>query len=323
MICLNKWLENFGNLTVNTAIEVSQLSKSFAGNHVLKNINLTVPEGAVYGFLGNNGAGKSTFIRLLFGLLKADSGEIKIKSKPIIRHDVMYKKNIGALIDSPCLYLHLTPREFLSIGCLLKNIKLNDIDRVLSIVDMTAYKNDLMKQFSFGMKQRIALANAMIGQPKLMVLDEPTNGLDPAGMLEIRDLIKSLPTTTGATVFLSSHLLDEIQKTVSHVAILHQGKVAVESTIANLLEQDSGRLEIVTPDAQKLQQFLSTHNYTSQTSTNSTVWIEQMKPSNCSKLNKMIIQQGFELIEARYQQVTLEQLFLKLVNDESQEGIKC
>ena len=294
-------------------LKTTELSKSFGSHDVLKNININVPEQAVYGFLGNNGAGKSTLVRLLLGLLKADSGQIEINGKAIKPCQITYKKDIGALIDSPCLYLHLNPFEYLSISCELKSLNKNNIDKVLELVDMQSHAQMKMVNFSLGMKQRIGLANALLGNPALLILDEPTNGLDPIGMQEVRQLLKHLPQNTGTTVFLSSHLLDEIQKTATHIGILHEGKMHIESPLDELLQKQSNSLDVVTDKPKELLQYFNKHNRIAELTPANEVRLFNIEHHECSQINKQVIKADFNLVESRFNQASLEKLFLNLV----------
>ena len=298
------------------AIKVTDLSKSFSDNKVLKNININVPQNSVYGFLGNNGAGKSTLIRTILGLLKYDTGKIQINGESINYKSISYKKNIGSLVDSPCLYLQLTPKEFLGITCKLKNFSKIEIGKALDIVNMQSHSTKPMNNFSLGMKQRIAIANALIGSPKLLILDEPTNGLDPIGMLEIRELLKDLPNRLNTTVFLSSHLLDEIQKTASDVGILHQGEMKIESSLKSLLKNESSSLDISTDHPKELHQYFLNQNQKTKIVSTHEIRLLNIKKDQCSIINSQIINQGFTLIESRFNQPSLENLFLDIVNAE-------
>ena len=298
------------------SLKISKLSKSFGSHHVLKNINVNVPKQAVYGFLGNNGAGKSTLVRLLMGLLKADSGNIEINGVLISPQQIDYKKDIGALIDSPCLYLHLTPKEYLGMSCLFKSLPKVCVEKALEDVDMQAHGNVKMANFSLGMKQRIGLANALLGDPKLLILDEPTNGLDPMGMQEIRKLLKQLPLRTGTTVFLSSHLLDEIQKTATHIGILHQGEIKIESPLDVLLQQQSDSLDIVTDRPLELINYFKQQNTQVELTSEKQVRLLGVEQSQCATINQNIINSGFSLIESRFNQASLEKFFLNLIKGE-------
>ena len=259
----------------------------------------------------------------MLGLLKPDFGSIKINSQLVNQKDIAYKNLIGCLVDSPCLYLQLTPKEYLGISCKIKGLAKRAIDEALEIVNMSAHVNVPMDKFSLGMKQRIALANALLGKPKLLILDEPTNGLDPAGMKEIRHLLKSLPEQTGATVFLSSHLLDEIQKTASHVGILHQGDMKIESNLLELMNKQSSSLDLVTSSAEKLKQYFSQKGIHSKVFSSKQLRLTGIKNYECSDLNKQVVNAGFDLIESRFNQPSLENLFLELVSSQNLEVKAC
>ena len=248
---------------------------------------------------------------------------MKINSQTVSRKDVSYKSSIGCLVDSPCLYYQLTPKEYLSISCKIKGLPKTSIDEALEIVNMSSHLNVPMDKFSLGMKQRIALANALLGKPKILILDEPTNGLDPAGMREIRQLLKLLPEQTGATVFLSSHLLDEIQKTASHVGILHQGQMKLESSLSVLMDEQSSSLDLITCSAERLMQYFCQNDISSQLISSNQVRINEVKRYQCSDLNRQVVHAGFDLVESRFNQASLESLFLKLVGNPISEAKSC
>ena len=289
------------------AIEASNIRKSFGTNEVLKGIDLTVPKQSVYGFLGNNGAGKSTFIKTLLGLLNY-TGQFNINGQPIRFGDTNYRHQIGALVDSPSLYQHLTPREYLSITQRVKKLPPSTIEYVLEIVDMSDHIDSRVATFSLGMKQRIALAQALLGQPKLLILDEPTNGLDPTGIKEMRTLIASLPERTQCTVFLSSHLLDEIEKTATHVAILRNGTIALQSKLSELIQHKNQSLSIRSTEPDKLLMLLTTHNYTAVL--NDTVCvIEDCTENTAIEIHQLMHANELSLIESHLKSDRLENLF--------------
>ncbi len=289
------------------AIEASNISKQFGSKTVLNGIDLQVPERSVFGFLGNNGAGKSTFIRSLLGLLHY-RGEFRIFGEPITQDDHRYRHHIGALVDSPSLYHHLTAIEFLTITQRIKSLALSSIDEVLEIVGLAHERDVKIEHFSLGMKQRIALAQSLMGRPQLLVLDEPTNGLDPAGIVEIRELLSTLPEQMDVTVFLSSHLLDEIEKTATHVAILRDGKITLQSKLTDLLAQQGQHLTIRTSEIRQLEQLLQENGWTIECTPDHIITM------NCTEADAITIHQlmhdhQIPLIESRLQQDTLESLF--------------
>ena len=222
-------------------IETHALCKSYHGRPVVDHLNLTVPEGCVYGFLGPNGAGKSTTMKMLLGLVHPTGGSVELLGHTLNESSrIALLRQTGSLIESPSGYLHLTARENLSIVADLKDVDRKDISRVLEIVHLTKDADRKVGQYSLGMKQRLGIAMALLGSPKLLILDEPTNGLDPAGIQEMRSLIASMPQTTGATVLISSHLLGEIEQMVDQVGILNHGKLLFEGSLQQLQKHSRG-----------------------------------------------------------------------------------
>ena len=210
----------------------------------IESLDLKVPKGSIYGFLGPNGSGKSTTIRLVLGLLKKQYGTVHVlESEYKAKTRINTLAKVGALIENPSLYLHLNAVENLKIAAqYLGNITKDRIFEILEIVRLSHAKNKKVKAFSLGMKQRLGLAITLLSNPELLILDEPTNGLDPKGIIEMRELIKELNTKYGTTIFISSHLLSEIEKTCTHVGIIRGGKMLYQDTVASLKESQSKRL---------------------------------------------------------------------------------
>ncbi|MCW8879858.1 MAG: ATP-binding cassette domain-containing protein [Kangiellaceae bacterium] len=298
-------------------IEVNQLTKRFGEKTVLQNVSLEVPQGAVFGFLGNNGAGKSTFIRLILNLLRADYGQIHLFGKEIAFGEFSYRKNLGCLVESPSLYLHLTPTEYLTISQKIKGLSKTAIERSLHLVGMQKFAKQKMREFSLGMKQRIALANALMGEPKLLILDEPTNGLDPRGIQEIRELLKDLPNRLQTTVFLSSHLLDEIEKTATHIAILDEGTIKAQSTLSRLLHGQKAFLEIDSSEAVQVFKMLSKNNFSLELKSSSRVKVVIEDELDCPRIHRLIFEANLPLFQSNFIRPTLENIFLDTTGDES------
>tara|TARA_R110002126_G_scaffold142037_4_gene287584 strand:+ start:6484 stop:7401 length:918 start_codon:yes stop_codon:yes gene_type:complete len=211
----------------------------------IQHLNLQIPEGSVYGFLGPNGSGKTTTIRLLLGLLKKEKGEINLFGEPFQKNRIDCLDKVGALIENPSLYEHLNATENLRISANYRGrISKERINEVLEIVKLSYVKKKKVKAFSLGMKQRLGLAIALLSNPKLLILDEPTNGLDPKGIIEMRALIKELNQKQGITIFLSSHLLSEIEKTCTHVGIINQGKIIFQDTVKALKTSKEGKINV-------------------------------------------------------------------------------
>ena len=221
------------------AIRTRGLTRQFPGGFGIRGLDLNVPEGSIYGFLGPNGAGKSTTIRLLLDLLRADSGEIALFGQPLNRGSRQALAMVGALVESPSLYGHLTGRQNLEVTRRLLDAPRTRIDAVLQRVGLLDSADRRTREYSLGMRQRLAIALALLGQPRLLILDEPSNGLDPAGILDMRRLLRQLAAEDGITVFISSHLLSEIDQIASHVGVLLAGELRFEGE----LEQLRGRVK--------------------------------------------------------------------------------
>jgi ABC-2 type transport system ATP-binding protein len=212
----------------------------------IQNLELKVPKGSIYGFLGPNGSGKSTTIRLILGLLKKDTGTVALFGEQFgAKTRLQILNRVGALIENPSLYEHLNAIDNLRIAANYRqNISRSRITEVLEIVKLTHAKNKKVKEYSLGMKQRLGLAISLLSNPELIILDEPTNGLDPKGIIEMRTLIKDLNETYGTTIFISSHLLSEIEKTCTHVGIIRNGEMLYQDTVAKLKESKGTHIKI-------------------------------------------------------------------------------
>lgn len=224
---------------MNEVVKTYDLTKKYGENIVVNNLDMVVREGTIYGFLGPNGAGKSTTLKMLLGLVHQTKGEIDIFGKRFnSKNRIEILKDVGSLIESPSYYGHLTARENLKIFAAMLDLPDKNIDEVLKIVRLDRQKSKKTSAYSLGMKQRLGLASALLSFPKLLILDEPTNGLDPAGIQEIRELIRSLPKKYGMTVIISSHLLSEIDIIVDNIGIIGNGKMMYQGTLENLHNMD-------------------------------------------------------------------------------------
>lgn len=228
-------------------ITTTGLCKQYGKVLRVKDMDLKVPEGVVYGFLGPNGAGKSTTMKMLLGLARPTAGTITVFGKRVnSRNRLAILKDVGSLIESPSYYGHLTGEENLRIICVLKGVPDKDINRVLQIVRLENQKEKRVSQYSTGMKQRLGLACALLGNPRLLILDEPTNGLDPAGIQEMRELICSLPQQYGMTVMISSHLLSEIDQIATNVGVISQGELVFQDNLSTLHERSKTNIAVRT-----------------------------------------------------------------------------
>jgi ABC-type multidrug transport system ATPase subunit len=221
---------------------------------VLENISIHVPRGSIYGFLGPNGAGKSTTMRLLTGIIPEQGNAIKLFNQPLQEQLPMVFSKIGSLVESPALYLHLSGIDNLKYIAKLRNIPEEKIHETLELVDLLRDGKRKAKQYSLGMKQRLAIAMALLSEPELLLLDEPVNGLDPNGIIDIRKLLIKLNKEKGVTIFVSSHLLSEIEKMCTHVGIINKGKLRFEGTMQELSKAASlCKIQVTVDDAPKWQ----------------------------------------------------------------------
>lgn len=226
-------------------IETKNLTKGNGTAMRVSGLDLAVPEGCVYGFLGPNGAGKTTTLKLLLGLLKPTNGTITFFGQKMTEQNrLSILAHTGSLIENPSYYGHLTGLENLQIIAKLKKVPAAEIEKALNTVRLYEQKDKKVRQYSLGMKQRLGIAMALLGNPRVLILDEPTNGLDPAGIQEMREFIKDLPTTHQMTVIVSSHLLSEVEQMADMVGIIHHGKLVFQGTMATLEAQGDGLEEV-------------------------------------------------------------------------------
>lgn len=238
-------------------IETKDLCKTYGNRTVVDHLNLCVPRGCVYGFIGPNGAGKSTSMKMLLGLVHPTSGSVRLMGQEVTEQNrIRLLRHTGSLIESPSGYLHLTAQENLQIIADLKDVKHTEIERVLDVVHLTQDKDKKVGQYSLGMKQRLGIAMALLGNPEILILDEPTNGLDPAGIQEMRALIAGMPEKTGATVLISSHLLGEMEQMVNRVGIIHHGKTLFDGSLQALRKHSQGDLNLRVLDVLKAMPIL-------------------------------------------------------------------
>jgi ABC-type multidrug transport system ATPase subunit len=296
-------------------IETIDLTHRFSSaEKVLDAINLQVGEGTIYGFLGPNGAGKTTTLKLILGLLKKQQGEIFLFGKPFSQNRVEALKNIGAMIESPSLYGHLTATENLRILQKVYRCPSERIKKVLELVDLAGTGTKRTGQFSLGMKQRLGLAAALLHSPGLLILDEPTNGLDPNGILEIRELLKYLARHEGITILLSSHLLGEIEKLVTHIGIINSGSLLFQGTLAALNEKQkrSSVITFRTSNNQKSLSVFEQRKVASRIEAQKIV-IPLIEEQEIALINRQLVSEGIDVYEISQVKNDLEKIFFEVI----------
>ena len=298
-------------------VQTRQLSHNFSAQAaVLQTINLQVPKGSIYGFLGPNGAGKTTTLRLLLGLLKQQQGEILIFGKALEQNRVAILKQVGSLIESPSLYGHLTATENMLLWQKIYQCPKERISAVLHLVGLADTGNKKAGQFSLGMKQRLSIAVALLHNPELLVLDEPTNGLDPNGMIEIRSLLLQLNQEQGITILLSSHLLAEIEKLVSHVGVINKGQMMFQGTLDDLKSKQQEALSIVfeTNNTMQTLQIIRDNDLLPQVADGKVI-IPAVSKNITAKIIQQLVNNGIEVYEAGIIKNDLESIFMELINN--------
>jgi len=249
---------------MNYAIETTHLTKNYGDFQAVNDLEIRVPAGKVYGFLGRNGSGKTTTIRMIMGLIKPDNGNIKIFGQEIGRNRSEYLADIGTIIETPGFYPNLSAFENLKITAKMFKTPEERITEALGTVGLSRYPGINRKKvgkFSLGMKQRLGIANALVHSPRILILDEPTNGLDPAGIMEMRKLIRHLSQSMGITIFVSSHLLLEVQQIADYIGIIDQGKLIQEGSINMFDTNEQSFLVLETDKLQKTSQLIESLGY--------------------------------------------------------------
>lgn len=296
-------------------VETHNLSKTYGGSHSVNKVNLEVHAGQIFGFLGPNGAGKTTTLKMLLGLIKPTEGEINVFGKDLEAHRPEILNQTGSLIESPSYYGHLTGYENLKVMQRLRSLPSKNIDHVLKIVRLENHKHKKADQYSLGMKQRLGIAMALLPFPKLLILDEPTNGLDPAGIGEIRELIKSLPREYGITILLSSHLLSEIEQIATSVGIINDGKLLFQGTMESLQSGNKTTISFKTADPARAEDLLLTQGYLP-TIKAKQLMFNQLADEEVSRINRLLVEQGIPVTRIEEHKKNLEDIFLDLTGKE-------
>ncbi|KUJ37198.1 ABC transporter ATP-binding protein [Streptomyces albus subsp. albus] len=300
------------------AVHTAGLTKEYGPGTGVFGLDLRIPRGRVYGFLGPNGAGKTTTMRMLVGLVRPGSGTATVLGAPAGSREAL--RGVGALIESPALYPHLSGRDNLRVLARYAGVGPDRVDRVLAEVDMTAKAEVPFRACSLGMRQRLGVAAALLKDPELLILDEPTNGLDPAGMAAMRDLISGL-RREHRTVLLSSHLLTEVEQLCDRVAVIRQGRLVAEGTVAELRAGAGGgglTLRADRPErAAELVRALPVVRSAQVADGELRVLVD---PGEAAAVNRLLVEAGIEVSELRRHQVSLEDAFFELVGDGPADG---
>ncbi|GER87446.1 ABC transporter ATP-binding protein [Dictyobacter vulcani] len=300
-------------------LRINNLSKQYGQRMAVNNLSLVLRKGDIFGFLGPNGAGKTTTIRMVLGLITPTSGDIQILGQNLASQRGKVLPRVGALIETPALYLYMSGRDNLrAVGSVLGGVSRQRIDEILELVGLASRQKDRVRTYSLGMKQRLGIAISLLQDPDLVILDEPANGLDPAGIVEMRDLMHRL-SAEGKTVLISSHLLTEVQQICSRVAIIAQGSLVKETTIENLVRGE-GEFSVHLERAQQALQLVRQQAWGNEAHLDEEGALITMAPDGLGRnLNLFLVQAGFVPDTLTAATKDLEKIFLELTHSDSGE----
>lgn len=301
------------------AIKTSQLTKRFGDQAAVDGVNLSVPKGSVFGFLGPNGSGKTTTIRMLLGLAEASGGKIEILGQEVPKRIESVLPKVGALVEGPAFYPFMSGRKnLLRIDAADRfadsATTKNRVESALNRVGLANAANKKVHAYSLGMKQRLGLANALLKPRELLILDEPTNGLDPQGTREVRNLIRSL-ADEGITVFVSSHLLSEIEMLCSHVAVMNAGRIVAQGSLEDLRNEEPTRLVIGSDDIDLAVEILKSQGLGKVRIKGNQLVAEVANDFDVAALNQLLVSKGLPVREIRLEKSSLEEKFVKLTGE--------
>ncbi len=296
-----------------TILSLKNLDKKYGQVHAVNNLSFDIQKGNVYGILGPNGSGKSTTLGIILNVVNRTSGEFSWFGGDLSTHEAL--KKVGAIIERPNFYPYMTADQNLRLICKIKGISTDRIDDKLKTVNLFERKNSKFKTFSLGMKQRLAIASALLNDPEILILDEPTNGLDPQGIHEIRQIIKEI-ASNGTTILLASHLLDEVEKVCSHVVVIRKG-IKLYSGRVEEMTASNGLFELkIASEEEKLLAVLKEHPAIDKISKEHETFIATLKSEiSSTEINKFLFDKGLVLSHLVKRKPSLEQQFLDLTNN--------
>ena len=295
-----------------TILTINQLTKKFGYLTAVSDLSFTIHKGNVYGILGPNGSGKSTTLGIVLNVVNKTSGDFSWFDGNTTTHDAL--KKVGAIIERPNFYPYMSAYQNLKLVCKIKGVDFSKIDEKLELVGLLDRKDSKFQTFSLGMKQRLAIASALLNDPEILILDEPTNGLDPQGIHQIRTLIK-LIASQGTTILLASHLLDEVEKVCSHVVVLRKGVKLYSGRVDEMISSH-GFFELKSQQQDKLMTFLNSHpNFSSVKMENDLITAFLSEPMDATEFNQLMFDNGIVLSHLVKRKESLEEQFLKLTDN--------
>lgn len=302
-----------------TILSIRNLHKHYGRIHAVNNVSLEIHKGNVYGILGPNGSGKSTTLGIVLNVVNKSSGEYSWFDGKMETHDAL--KKVGAIIERPNFYPYMTARENLELVCKIKGTDYSKVHEKLDIVGLTERRDSKFRTFSLGMKQRLAIASALLNDPEILILDEPTNGLDPQGIHQIRDIIRKI-AAQGTTILLASHLLDEVEKVCTHVLVLRKGQILYSGKVDELTSNE-GFFELQADDIHGLKSALEAHPAIEKIKEDEgKIFVYLKTPLEAGPLNRFLFEKGITLNHLVKRKNSLEEQFLELTNGHQQNPAK-
>ncbi|MDX8046486.1 ABC transporter ATP-binding protein [Gracilibacillus sp. S3-1-1] len=296
-------------------VQTNNLTKKFGKELVVNGISMQIPKGEVYGFLGPNGAGKSTTIRMMLGLMKPTSGNVEIFGKDLKNERINILKKVGSLVENPSYYPHLTANENLEAIRKIVGVPKARLEEVLRIVRLQDVANKKVKGFSLGMKQRLGIATSLLNNPELLILDEPTNGLDPSGIIEIRELIKNLSREYGMTILISSHLLAEIDQIATTVGIVNKGKMIFQDSIEKMRMLAQQQVILRVSQHKEAWRVLLANGIKTELAQGA-IFLEDGSDHHVAEAVRLLVQQNISIYRVEDDRKSLEDIFLQMTKEE-------
>lgn len=298
------------------AIETCGLTRRFSGRTAVQALDLQVPNGAVYGFLGPNGAGKTTTLKMLLGLIRPDEGRALIDGIDVVAHRMEAARKVGALLEAHGFHANLTGRENLEITRRLLALPRAETDRVLDVVEMQRNACRRVSDYSLGMRQRLGIARALLGSPPVLILDEPTNGLDPDGIADMRGFLAGLPARTGATVLVSSHLLNEVEQTATHVGVIIAGRLALQGALVELTARAAPGLQVEVDQPERARPLIVARGFDLEQGETLSI---RLRPGDdvraaAARLNRALVEAGVAVFALTPHRPRLETLYRRVAD---------
>ncbi|MBD3582594.1 ABC transporter ATP-binding protein [Flavobacterium selenitireducens] len=297
-----------------TILSIKNLDKKYGAVHAVRNVSFEIHKGNVYGILGPNGSGKSTTLGIVLNVVNRTGGDYAWFDGKLETHEAL--KKVGAIIERPNFYPYMTAVQNLELVCKIKSIPFSKVEEKLSLVGLLERKDSKFRTFSLGMKQRLAIASALLNDPEILILDEPTNGLDPQGIHQIRDIIRKI-ASMGTTILLASHLLDEVEKVCSHVVVLRKGEMLYSGSVDGM-SSNEGFFELEASDMQALKSAVETHEAVEKVKEENGKIIAYLKSGlHPSEMNRYLFSKNIAICHLVFRKTSLEEQFLELTNTQS------